>query len=672
MRILTRITASSGLDVSSAGVDTITLGNSSTDKVVANAPITASAGINTTIISASTLYVDNPLITFNTAQFQTLNVLNDSALSGTTYLTGTAYYNGLNLATASYALYANDGPFAKLSTANTFTQTQTVSGNIYVTNAISSSNLTSSAITASQIKTDYVDFATNLTANPTHQQGRIFWDSANDTLALYNNTNTITQQLGQEFFLRAVNKSGATILNGTAVRVSGSTGDRLQIWPAVAIDQTEQSNRIYQNEIIGVATHDIIDNATGSVTVFGIVNDLNTYAFNAGDVLYVSQSAGLYTNNAPQAPYDQTVIGYVARKSSSPSATNGSIFVYTKGPNHFHDISSVSASTYQQGDIWVYQSASSGDQKFWTNTKQLSSSVGYGITGSLSVTSNLSALTIAGSTVTGSTATFTTISGSSISGTSITGPLLGTLNGVSVLNAGTNLTATTIATVRTLSLTSSITSGLTTISGATNISSTNGNFVNLTGSSITSSLLQIPLAAVVSGYNATANKIAFNNNNSQIFDDGNLHIHGSGSVWLNSANNSDIQLNIQTSGSVRAANDFYMNSGYGSVAQAFGVRAWVNFDGTGATGTQTKRGSGNIGTVTKNSTGNYTINFTNAMPDANYCVQAICRNDLGTDADLSINIHSGTIPSTSAFTIQTARYGNGPADSAYIMVSVIR
>ena len=151
-----------------------------------------------------------------------------------------------------------------------------------------------------------------------------------------------------------------------------------------------------------------------------------------------------------------------------------------------------------------------------------------------------------------------------------------------------------------------------------------------------------------------------------------MHIHGSGSVWLNSVNNNVVQLNTQTSGDVYAGNNFHMNSGYGSVAQVFGVRAWVNFDGTGATGTKTKRGSGNIGTVTKNSTGNYTINFTNAMPDANYCVQAICRNDLAVDADLSINIHSGTVPSTTAFTIQTARFGNGPADSAYIMVSVIR
>lgn len=192
------------------------------------------------------------------------------------------------------------------------------------------------------------------------------------------------------------------------------------------------------------------------------------------------------------------------------------------------------------------------------------------------------------------------------------------------------------------------------------------------GTTALTGILNIPAASGVSGFNATSNKVALNNGNSQIFDDGNLHVHGSGSVWINSQNNNAIRLNEQSTGDVIAGNNFYMNSGYGSNTQVFGVRAWVNFDGTGATGTKTKRGSGNIGTVTKNSTGNYTINFTNAMPDANYCVQAICRNDLASDGDTAINIHYNTTPSTTSFTIQTARYGNGPADSAHIMVSVIR
>jgi len=46
-------------------------------------------------------------------------------------------------------------------------------------------------------------------------------------------------------------------------------------------------------------------------------------------------------------------------------------------------------------------------------------------------------------------------------------------------------------------------------------------------------------------------------------------------------------------------------------------RAWVNFNGTG---TVAIRASFNVSSITDNGTGDYTVNFTNAMPDANYAV----------------------------------------------------
>ena len=45
-------------------------------------------------------------------------------------------------------------------------------------------------------------------------------------------------------------------------------------------------------------------------------------------------------------------------------------------------------------------------------------------------------------------------------------------------------------------------------------------------------------------------------------------------------------------------------------------RAWVNFNGTTSPGTI--NGSFNVSSVTKNTTGDYTVNFTTAMPDANF------------------------------------------------------
>jgi hypothetical protein len=74
---------------------------------------------------------------------------------------------------------------------------------------------------------------------------------------------------------------------------------------------------------------------------------------------------------------------------------------------------------------------------------------------------------------------------------------------------------------------------------------------------------------------------------------------------------------------ISGAGLFQYNNGYGSVATVYGCRAWINFDGTAVVSPASMtgvRGSGNVSSVLDNGTGDYTINFTTAMPDANYSV----------------------------------------------------
>ena len=84
------------------------------------------------------------------------------------------------------------------------------------------------------------------------------------------------------------------------------------------------------------------------------------------------------------------------------------------------------------------------------------------------------------------------------------------------------------------------------------------------------------------------------------------------------------RLGFATDGTQRgefdASGNFQFNSGYGSVATAYGCRAWVNFNGTG---TVAIRASGNVSSITDGGVGIYTVNFTNAMPDANYSAAAL-------------------------------------------------
>ena len=51
-------------------------------------------------------------------------------------------------------------------------------------------------------------------------------------------------------------------------------------------------------------------------------------------------------------------------------------------------------------------------------------------------------------------------------------------------------------------------------------------------------------------------------------------------------------------------------------AGLFFARAWVNFNGTG---TVAIRGSGGVSSVSDHTTGVYSVNFSTAMSDANYC-----------------------------------------------------
>lgn len=91
---------------------------------------------------------------------------------------------------------------------------------------------------------------------------------------------------------------------------------------------------------------------------------------------------------------------------------------------------------------------------------------------------------------------------------------------------------------------------------------------------------------------------------------------------------------VQLTGDVAAARITTALNASGS-APIYACRAWVNFNGTG---TVAIRASGNVTSITDNVQGNYTVNFTTAMPDTNYCVVGL-GNDSSADTTFrSINL----------------------------------
>lgn len=138
-----------------------------------------------------------------------------------------------------------------------------------------------------------------------------------------------------------------------------------------------------------------------------------------------------------------------------------------------------------------------------------------------------------------------------------------------------------------------------------------------------------------------------------------LNYPSSGNFYINRAGTGVAE--FDGSGNLR------FNSGYGSVATAYGCRAWVNFNGTG---TVAIRGDGNVSSITDRNTGRYTINLTNAMPDSNYAAVFFCGRGDDDDRAGSVNVTG-----TSTIDVSCSDQGatdNNYADAANVYCAVFR
>ena len=104
-------------------------------------------------------------------------------------------------------------------------------------------------------------------------------------------------------------------------------------------------------------------------------------------------------------------------------------------------------------------------------------------------------------------------------------------------------------------------------------------------------------------------------------------------------------------------------------APLYMCRAWVNFNGTG---TVAIRASGNVSSITDNGVGDYTVNFTAAMPDTNYAVNATGSN-AGTTGQYAFHTSTfatGSIRVQNNYTVNNS--GNTLGDTDVVNVSVFR
>lgn len=85
------------------------------------------------------------------------------------------------------------------------------------------------------------------------------------------------------------------------------------------------------------------------------------------------------------------------------------------------------------------------------------------------------------------------------------------------------------------------------------------------------------------------------------------------------------------------------------------AKAWVNFNGTG---TVAIRDSFNVSSITDNGTGDYTVNFTTAMPNANYAAVISANYE-----DASGSLYYG-LTATRSLAAGSCRFVTGPENTS--------
>jgi len=218
------------------------------------------------------------------------------------------------------------------------------------TGATNNVNLGEKGITAG-----YVGFDLTPTGTPT-AVGTMYWDAANRTVALVDGDGDTTLQIGQEERILVHNNTGSTLTDGQLVYVTGSTGNLPSV--ALASAATESTSAA----TIGMITETILNGADGFITVSGIVNGLNTLAFNEGDLLWLSDTPGGFTTTKPISPSHLVLIGYVIKKAGG----NGSVLVKIQNTQELSESSDVLISAPEIDGQGLFLQTISGVQ-LWRN-----------------------------------------------------------------------------------------------------------------------------------------------------------------------------------------------------------------------------------------------------------------------------------------------------------------
>lgn len=164
---------------------------------------------------------------------------------------------------------------------------------------------------------NFTKLRAKLNPTVTPKEGDFYWSGDYGTYVI-GMPGGSTHEIGNRIDLprRPRNVSGGEVNSGQLFYINGATGSVLELDLASASDRDQANGTIAMLTVDGVA-----DNARAIFTNFGDVSGIDTSAYAVGTKLYLSETAGEYTDKPPLN--NVVEIGTVIRQS----ATEGIIFV---------------------------------------------------------------------------------------------------------------------------------------------------------------------------------------------------------------------------------------------------------------------------------------------------------------------------------------------------------
>ena len=141
------------------------------------------------------------------------------------------------------------------------------------------------------------------------------------------------------------NTTGATLTKGTAVYISGATGQVPTVTKAIASGDPTSA------QTLGVISADLANNTNGNVTIIGLVTEIDTSAYTDGAQLYLSPTtAGGLTATKPYAPNHLVYVAIV----EYAHAIHGKLFVKVQNGYELDELHNVYAQTPSNGQTILW------------------------------------------------------------------------------------------------------------------------------------------------------------------------------------------------------------------------------------------------------------------------------------------------------------------------------